>query len=152
MGLGSAHSQSYQLPYARLLTSEEAGEVLHCPYCNEALFVAVGPTLLVRTAEGVNLTFANFEAARSAAELLNSMASAKDNCAQAEYHLALEHYRDLIGPRDEKPMQDGENAGSVFKVLYPHHDLTPLAEYVVPPFQDCAALSKTYKTERSRGR
>jgi len=153
MGLGSAHSQSYPLPYARLLTSEEAGEVLHCPWCNEALFVAVGPTLLVRTAEGVNLTFANFEAARSAAELLNAMASAKNHCAQAEYDLALNQYRDLIGPRDEKPAEDGD-AGSVFNLLNPHHHLTPLAEYVVPPFQDCAPhnLTKIYKTERSRGR
>src|SRR6516225_6958809 len=99
MGLNSAHSQSYPFPYARLLTSEEAGEVLHCPWCNEVLFVTVGPTLLVRTAEGVNLTFANFEAARSAAQLLNSMASAKNHCAQAEYDLALNQYRDLIGPR-----------------------------------------------------
>jgi hypothetical protein len=154
MGLGSAHSQSYPLPYARLLTSEEAGEVLHCPWCNEALFVAVGPTLLVRTAEGVNLTFANFEAARSAAELLNSMASAKNHCAQAEYHLALKQYRDLIGPRDEKPAHDGDNVGSMFNLLNPHHDFTALAEYVVPPFQDCTPhyLSKTYKTKRSRGR
>jgi hypothetical protein len=147
MGLNSAHSQSYPFPYARLLTSEEAGEVLHCPWCNEVLFVTVGPTLLVRTAEGVNLTFANFEA-RSAAELLNSMASAKNHCAQAEYDLALNQYRDLIGPRDEKPAEDGD-AGSVFNLLNPHHHLTPLAEYVVPPFQDCAAhyLTKTYKTE-----
>jgi hypothetical protein len=154
MGLGSAHSQSYPLPYASLLTSEEAGEVLHCPWCNEALFVAVGPTLLVRTAEGVNLTFANFEAARSAAELLNSMASAKDNCAQEEYHLALNQYRDLIAPRDEKPMQGGENAGSVFNLLNPDHDLTPLAEYVVPLFQGCGPhhTAKSDKAERSRGR
>jgi hypothetical protein len=147
MDLGSAHSQSYSLPYARLLTSEEAGEVLHCPWCNEALFVAVGPTLLVRTAEGVNLTFANFEAAQSAAELLNSMASAKNHCAQTEYHLALKQYWDLIGPRDEKPAQDEVN--SVFSLYNPHHGLTPLAEYVVPPFQGCAPhyQSKTYKPE-----
>jgi hypothetical protein len=71
------------------------------------------------------LTFVNFEAARSAAELLNSMASAKNHCAQAEYHLALNQYRDLIGQRDEKPTEDGDNAGSVFNLLDPHHDLTP---------------------------
>jgi hypothetical protein len=154
MGLSSAHSQSYPLPYARLITSEEAREVLRCPWCNGALFVAIGPALLVRTAEGVNLTFANFEAARSAAELLNSMASAKNHCAQAEYHLALNQYRDLIGQRDEKPSEDGDNAGSVFNLLDPHHDITALEEYVVPPFQDCAPhdLTKIYKTERSRGR
>jgi hypothetical protein len=127
---------------------------LHCPWCNEALFVTIGPTLLVRTAEGVNLTFANFEAARSAADLLNSMASAKDNCAQADYQLALKQYRDLIGPHGEKPAADGDSAGSVFNLLNPHHDLTPLTEYVVPPFQDCAPhdLTKIYKTEQSRGR
>ena len=109
---------------------------------------------MVRSAEGVNLTFANFEAARSAADLLNSMASAKDNCAQTEYHLALKQYRDLIGPHGEKPAEDGDNAGSLFYLLNPRHDLTPLAEYVVPPFQDCAPhdLTKIYKTERLRGR
>ena len=152
MGLSSAHSQSYPLPYARLLTSEEAREVLRCPWCNGTLFVAVGPTLLVRTAEGVNLTFANFEAARSAAELLNSMASAKNHCAQAEYHLALNQYRDLIGPPDEKPAEDGDNAGSVFNLLNPHHHLTSLAKYVVPPFQNCAPrdLTKIYSPVSQR--
>jgi hypothetical protein len=141
MGLSSAHSQSYSLPYARLLTSEEAGEVLHCPWCNEALFVPFGPTLLVRTAEGVNLTFANFEVARSAAELLNSMASAKNHCAQTEYN--------LIGQPDDQPAQDQDNAGSVFSLYNSHHDLTALAEYVVPPFQDCAPHypTKIYKPE-----
>ena len=135
--ISSANSQGYALPYAKLLTSEETREVMHCPWCNDGLLVAVGPTLLVRTAEGVNLTFANFEIARGAVELLNSMVNARSRCAQAEYNLALKQYQDLIGQPEERPAHGGDNAGSVFNLLNPHHDLSPLAEYVVPPFQNC---------------
>ena len=130
-------AQGYPLPYAKLLTSEEVREVMHCPWCNDGLLVAVGPTLLVRTAEGVNVTFANFAIARGAAELLNSMVNARSRCAQAEYNLALKQYQDLIGQPEERPAHGGDNAGSVFNLLNPHHDLSPLAEYVVPPFQNC---------------
>jgi hypothetical protein len=82
------------------------------------------------------------------------MAGAKDNCAEEEYHSALRQYRDLIGSRDDKPIQDGENAGGVFNLLNPHHGLTPLADYVVPLFQGCGPhhIAKTEKAERSRGR
>ena len=154
LGPNSAQSQSYPLPYARLLTSEEVREVLNCPWCNDALLVAAGPTLLVRTAEGVNLTFANLVIARGAVELLNSMAGAKNRCARAEYELALGQYRDLIGLRDEKTAQAGNDEASVFELLNPHHDLSPLAEFVVPLFQDCGPhhLAKTGKAEQSRRR
>jgi len=153
LGPNSAQSQSYPLPYARLLTSEEVREVLNCPWCNDALLVAAAPTLLVRTAEGVNLTFANLVIARGAVELLNSMARAKNRCARADYDLALGQYRDLIGPRDEKAAQSGNGGASVFK-LNPRHDLSPLAEYVVPLFQDCGPhhIAKTDKAEQSRRR
>ena len=74
--------------------------------------------------------------ARGAVELLNSMASAKNNCAQAEYHLSLKRYQELIGQTDEKPARQ-DDVASVFSLVNPHLDLTPLAEYVIPPFQDC---------------
>ena len=142
LGPNSAQSQGYPLPYARLLTSEEVREVLNCPWCNDALLVVAGPTLLGRTAEGVNLTFANLVIARGAVELLNSMARARNRCARAEYKLALGQYRDLIGLRDEKTAQGGNDEASVFALLNPHHDLSPLAEYVVPLFQDCGLHHK----------
>ena len=124
LGPNSALSQSYPLPYARLLTSEEVREVLNCPWCNDALLVAAGPTLVVRTAEGVNLTFANLVIAHGAVELLNSMARAKNRCARADYDLALGQYRDLIGLRDEKAAQSGNDGASVFELLNPRHDLS----------------------------
>jgi hypothetical protein len=74
------------------------------------------------------LTFANLVIARGAVELLNSMARAKNRCARADYDLALGQYRDLIGLRDEKAAQSGNDGASVFELLNPRHDLSPLAE------------------------
>lgn len=82
------------------------------------------------------MTFTNFVIARGAVELLNSMVNARSRCAQAEYNLALKQYQDLIGQPEEKP-RSRDDAGSVLNVLNPHHDLSTLAEYVVPPFPNC---------------
>ena len=140
-----------------MLTSEEVREVLHCPWCNEALLAAVGPTFLVRTAEGVNLTFMALVNASDAAELLNLMARAKNRCARTRYERALEQYTDLMGLRDERIAQGADERGGVFELLNPHHDLSTLAEYAVPPFQGCGpheakAKGGLDKADRSTGR
>jgi hypothetical protein len=85
----------------------------------------------------VNLTFAAYSTADGAAELLNSMARAKNHCARPQYELALEQYKELIGLPDEGTAQRGDEARGVSAVLNPHYDLSPLAGYVVPPFQGC---------------
>ena len=74
-------------------------------------------------------------------------------CCHQGFDLALGQYRDLIGLRDEKTAQGGTDEASVFELLNPHHDLSPLAEHVVPLFQDCEPyhIANTDKAERSRG-
>jgi hypothetical protein len=98
---GSARAQGYPLPYARMLPSNEVLDVLHCPWCNYAKLETDGSIYMVRTAEGLNLAFADPITARHAAELLNVMARAKNQCSRAEYNLALEEYAEM-SLRDEQ--------------------------------------------------
>jgi hypothetical protein len=140
---GSARAQGYPLPYARMLPSNEVRDVLHCPWCNYAELETDGSIYVVRTAERLNLAFADPITARHAAELLNMMASAKNQCARAQYDLALEEYAEL-SLRDDRTGPGWDEGG--FKVLNPQHDLSSLAEYVLPPFRAC----RTHRVARAK--
>ena len=139
---GTAGAQSYPLPYARVLTFDEFRDVLHCPWCNYGQLES-GSIYFVRTAEGLNLAFADVGTASHAVELLNSMAQAKNQCARARYDLALEEYAEM-SLRDEKT-EPGWDEGA-FKVLNPQQDFSSLAEYVLPPYRACG----THRVARAK--
>jgi hypothetical protein len=146
-----AQAQGYPLPYAILVAFYEARQILGCPLCNYPLG---SPTYVVRTAEGLNLAFADGTTAVRAAELLNWMARAKNQCARAEYELGFEEYTEMMSLRDEKTVHGWDEG--VFGVVNPHRDLSSLAEYVLPPFHNCLthrvarAKASPDRTDRAR--
>jgi hypothetical protein len=131
-----AQAQGYPLPYAILVAFYEARQILGCPLCNYPLG---SPTYVVRT---------------RAAELLNWMARAKNQCARAEYELGFEEYTEMMSLRDEKTVHGWDEG--VFGVVNPHRDLSSLAEYVLPPFHNCLthrvarAKASPDRTDRAR--
>ena len=131
-----AKAQIYPAYYARLLTFDEAQEVLHCPLCSYS--ASGGAAYFVRTVEGLNLAFADLGAAMNVLESLNAMADAQQRCDRAQYDLALNDYAMVIGSPDQEAMERAEADGA-FGLLYPRRDLSSLSEYVVPPFHACGA-------------
>jgi hypothetical protein len=132
---GSANAQSYSMSYARMLTSDEARQVLLCPWCSYPS--SDDPTYFVRTAEGLNLALADSITARDAVELLNAMVRAKDGCDRTGYERAFDEYAKMMGLDEELETQDRSEMTGVFRLLYPSRNLSSLAEYVVPPFHAC---------------
>jgi hypothetical protein len=133
--LSGAKALSGEKFYARLLTFEEAQEVLHCPWCTHPALE--NATYIVRTAEDLNIAFADLGIALNAAVLLNIMADAQSQCDRTGYDLAFDEYAVLMGISKQKATQEWAQTDGVFALLYPHCDLSPLAEYVVPPFRPC---------------
>jgi hypothetical protein len=132
---GIADAQNYSMSYARMLTSDEARQVLHCPWCSYP--ASDDPTYFVRTAEGLNLALTDSIAARDAAELLNAMVRAKDRCDKTGYERAFDEYAKTMGLGEQSKTQDRMEIDGVFRLLNPRRDLSSLAAYMVPPFRVC---------------
>ena len=60
---GTAEAQSCRWSYARILTSDEVHEVMHCAWCS---YEMDGSIYVVRTTEGPNIPFADENTALSA--------------------------------------------------------------------------------------
>ena len=134
----AAEAQGGETSYARLLTFEEAQEVLHCPWCTSPAFE--GTTYFVRTAEDLNVPLADYGVAVNVVELLNRMTRAQSQCDKAGYDLAFDDYAKIVGLGEQVANPDpASETDGVFKLLYPRHDLSSLAEYAVPPFHACGA-------------
>lgn len=127
-----AEAQNYPMPYAKLLTANEAREMLHCPLCDDFLNAAEGLVYVVRTAEDLNLVFANVVSAQRAAELLNWMAGARNECSKKAYDLAFEEYSEMmaLGSASGRDSIKIEIRTSVPLLL-------TLSEYVVPTLYGC---------------
>lgn len=132
----AAEGQVFPVSYATLLAFDEANEALHCPLCSYP--ASGGTTYFVRTVEGLNVAFADLGDAMNVVEALNAMADAQHRCDRAQYVLALNDYAMAIGSPDQEGTEQAEVAG-VFGLLYPHRELSPLFDYVVPPFHGCGS-------------
>jgi hypothetical protein len=132
----TANAQTYPMSYARMLTADEARQVLNCPLCSYP--ASDSPMFFVRTTEGINLTLADDITARDAAELLNEMVRAKDKCDRTSYERALDEYwKMMMGLDEEVEGRDPLRAIGVFGLFNPRHDTSSLAEHVVPSFHTC---------------
>ena len=136
-----AQSESQPPPYAKVVLLSEIIDLLHCPSCSVAQMEAAR-SHYVRTAEGLHVVFTHNTDASLAANLLNAMSYANDQCDKGVYQIALDEYAKIThGDHAEKAQrEDGANIGrgdGVFRILNPRGDLSSLAKYVVPPFRTC---------------
>ena len=132
---GAARAQSDQSSYARLLTANEIQQVLHCPLCNYP--ASDRRAYFVRTAEDLNVAFADYGIAVNVVELLNVMAEAQSQCDRTGYDLAFDEYAIVIGMGNQEATQERAEIGGVFRLLCPRRDWSSLARHVVPPFYPC---------------
>jgi hypothetical protein len=128
----AAEAQIYPATYARLLTFDEAKEASRCPLCS----YPDSASYFVRTAEGLNLAFADLAAAMNVLEALNAMADAQQRCDRAQYKLASHDYEVAVGSPDQEATAVADSDG-VFGLLQPRRDLSALTDIVVPPFHAC---------------
>ena len=126
---------SDQSSYARLLTANEIQQVLHCQLCNYP--ASDRRTYFVRTAEDLNVAFADYGIAVNVVELLNVMAEAQSQCDRTGYDLAFDEYAIVIGMGNQEATQERAEIGGVFRLLCPRRDWSSLARHVVPPFYPC---------------
>jgi hypothetical protein len=146
---GTANAQTYPMSYARMLTADEARQVLNCPLCSYP--ASDGPVFFVRTTEGINLALADDVTARDAAELLNEMVRAQDKCDRISYERALDEYGKMMGLDEEVEARDQLQMIGMSGLLNPRHDMSSLAEYVVPPFHACGT-HRVAKAKANLGR
>jgi hypothetical protein len=137
----SAQAESQPPLYAKAVQLSEIVDVLHCPSCSAARIEATS-LYFVRTAEGLNVAFANDTDAWQAANLLNIMSNASGQCDKAVYQVALDEYAEIT-EREYTAIVQRERGGllgwddGTFRLLNPRGDLFSLAKYAVPPFPAC---------------
>ena len=94
-------------------------------------------TYFVRTAEDLNVAFADYGIAVNVVELLNVMAEAQSQCDRTGYDLAFDEYAIVIGMANQEATEERAERGGVFRLLCPRLDWSSLAQHVVPPFYPC---------------